>query len=263
MKDWLGRLVLAVGVCLATLSLGAGPMLSLALAQGTDSHGAAMDSHGDAQGGGAHGPEAHAGDAHGTEAHGESGHAADAHGTDGHGDAGHGDDGHGSGGLPQLDFAWFPTQIFWLALCFTLLYFLSAGAALPRVAEIIEARESRIAHDLDRADELQNEAQALARETDAILANARSQARAMVTKALEEADEEKVDRMHEHETDIVRRVADAELRIQQEKMNALTETSSLAVELAQALAEKLAGAKPDVAATRKAVDTVREERASA
>jgi len=256
MKDWMGRVwrtavggLAVLGLCLL---MTGGPALA---ETADDGHGAtAHDSaHADDQG-------AMHGDGHGATGPGEAAHG------EGGGEGAHGD-GHGggehSGGLPQLDAKYFPTQLFWLALTFLLLYFLSAGAALPKIAEIIETRESRIAHDLDRADELKNEAARLARETEEILANARSRARAMVTKALEEADEDKVERLAQVETEIVRRLADAELRIQEEKMKALSDASSVAVDIAQSLAERLVGAKPDQSVTRQAVETVRNEGAAA
>ena len=60
---------------------------------------------------------------------------------------------HG-GGLPQLDALTFPSQIFWLIVCFATLYYLLSKRALPRVGDILEARQERIAADLDRAAQL-------------------------------------------------------------------------------------------------------------
>ena len=60
--------------------------------------------------------------------------------------------------MPQLDFSTFPSQIFWLAVIFVLLYLLMARVALPRVSAMIDARKARIEGDLERAAQMKTEA---------------------------------------------------------------------------------------------------------
>ena len=61
--------------------------------------------------------------------------------------------------MPQLDTTWFASQIFWLIIAFSVLYYLLSRKALPRLAEILEARQDRIAADLDEAERLRREAE--------------------------------------------------------------------------------------------------------
>ena len=42
-------------------------------------------------------------------------------------------------GMPQFDLTRFPTQIFWLVVCFAVLYFLMAKAVLPKIGATIMA----------------------------------------------------------------------------------------------------------------------------
>ena len=49
-----------------------------------------------------------------------------------------------SGGLPQLNPADFAPQLIWLAITFTVLYFILARVALPRIGEVIEERRDRV-----------------------------------------------------------------------------------------------------------------------
>ncbi|MEX0645816.1 MAG: hypothetical protein WD076_10925, partial [Parvularculaceae bacterium] len=50
-----------------------------------------------------------------------------------------------SGGLPQLDLSTWPSQLFWLAIFFSGLYWLMASYFLPRIGGTIEDRRDRIA----------------------------------------------------------------------------------------------------------------------
>ena len=68
---------------------------------------------------------------------------------------------HGAG-MPQLDSDTFLSQIFWLIVTFGVLYWLLKTKALPKVSEVLEARQDRIASDLDRAATLRTANEALA-----------------------------------------------------------------------------------------------------
>ncbi len=45
--------------------------------------------------------------------------------------------------MPQLDVETFPSQMFWLAVTFILLYLLMSRVGLPRLSAAIEARRQR------------------------------------------------------------------------------------------------------------------------
>ena len=64
-----------------------------------------------------------------------------------------------SASLPQLDPTWWPSQLFWLALTFGVLYWLMAGKFLPTLGGAIEERRDRIADDLDQAAEFRRQAE--------------------------------------------------------------------------------------------------------
>src|SRR6266404_2859358 len=52
--------------------------------------------------------------------------------------------------FPPFERETFPSQIFWLAICFVALYLITARLVQPRVGGIIENRKSRIPGDRDR-----------------------------------------------------------------------------------------------------------------
>src|SRR3546814_1656625 len=84
--------------------------------------------------------------------------------------------GIGSGGLPQLDADTYPTQIFWLVVTFVILYLIMSKVALPRIAEVLEERQERVADDIETAERLRSEAAVVQSEYEKALAEARGKA---------------------------------------------------------------------------------------
>ena len=78
--------------------------------------------------------------------------------------------------MPQLDVSTFPSQIFWLIICFSVLYYLLSRRALPRISETLEARQDRIAADLDQAQRLRREAEAALASYEEAMAKAQDRA---------------------------------------------------------------------------------------
>lgn len=65
------------------------------------------------------------------------------------------------GGLPQFDPEWFVSQLFWLAIAFGVLYFIFAKKTLPDISGVIENRKNHIESDLETAEKLTAEADAV------------------------------------------------------------------------------------------------------
>ncbi len=168
--------------------------------------------------------------------------------------------GEHSGGLPQLNPETFPTQIFWLALTFGLLYWLMAKRALPRVAEVLEERQERIDRDLNKAATLKEEAEAVMGGVDKALAEARAEAQAVIAKTVAEIDGANSARQSQLGADIAERLREAEARIQAAKDQAVANVRSAAADIAREVARKVAGVEADPAAAETAVAAVIEER---
>jgi len=67
---------------------------------------------------------------------------------------GHVPKGEHKGAFPPFQSQTFASQLVWLVIAFVLLYVLMLKVALPRVAEIIENRQKRIADDIADAGKL-------------------------------------------------------------------------------------------------------------
>lgn len=153
--------------------------------------------------------------------------------------------------MPQLEVATFASQIFWLIICFGTLYYLLSRKALPRVAEILEARQDRIAADLDEAQRLRVEAEAALAEYEAAVAKAQGEAQTLLAEAQARLQAESAARQAELDAKLAKQIATAEAEITQAKQAALEELRTAAVGIAQAATEQLAGIK----VSKKAAET--------
>jgi F-type H+-transporting ATPase subunit b len=162
----------------------------------------------------------------------------------------------GGGGLPQLDTRTYPSQIFWLIVSFALLYWLLKTKAIPRIADILETRQDRIGADLDRAARLRADAEAALKKHDAILAEAQAKAQRRLREAQERVAAELARHQAELDADIAKRLRDAEARINAAKTAALADVATVAAEVAQAAARRLAGLEVGPEEARAAVNRV-------
>jgi F-type H+-transporting ATPase subunit b len=147
---------------------------------------------------------------------------------------------HG-GGLPQLDATTFPSQIFWLIVSFLVLYWLFSRKALPRVSDILEARQARISSDLDQAAALRNEAEEALRKHQAVVAEAQARAAAQIKETQDRLAAEAAKRQAEVDAGLNAKLAEAENRIAAAKNQALAEIQNVAAEVARSAVQRLSG----------------------
>jgi F-type H+-transporting ATPase subunit b len=164
----------------------------------------------------------------------------------------HGEE-HGSGTLPQLDTSTYPSQLLWLVIVFGALYLLLSKVLLPKIANALETRQSRIAADLAQAEQLNDDARKASEAYDAALADARVKAnaiaqenRAEVLKELE-AEQSKVD------AQLADKLAKAEKQIASTREKAMGEVENIAGQLVDDVVQELTGSKPSAAAVKSAI----------
>ncbi|MDE0943540.1 MAG: F0F1 ATP synthase subunit B' [Alphaproteobacteria bacterium] len=156
--------------------------------------------------------------------------------------------------MPQFWMEDFAPQIVWLVISFIALYLLMARVALPRVANVLEARHGRIADDLDQAAQLKSQAETVISEYEAALVKARAEAQATIAQAGIEAASAAEKRNAEVADVLATEAAAAADRIATAKNDALAEMRGVAAELAKAAAERLIGADVPQADVDAAVD---------
>jgi F-type H+-transporting ATPase subunit b len=148
----------------------------------------------------------------------------------------------------------FASQLFWLALCFVLLYVLMAKVALPRVDAILQARRDRIAADLAEAQRHKEESEAALAAYEKALADARNRAQAIANATRDELLKEAEERRKSLERKLDAELAEADKSITATKTAAMANVRGVAVEAAAAIVERLIGAAPAQDIVTRAVD---------
>jgi F-type H+-transporting ATPase subunit b len=158
--------------------------------------------------------------------------------------------------MPQLDVATFPSQLFWLAVTFIVLYILMSWVGLPRVTAAIEARRQRREDDLARAARLKTEAEAANAAFQRTMAEARAQAQAAIKETTDRLAAEAAERQRALAAALTQQIDEAERRIVETKQQALAEVRGIAADVGRAVVEKLTGSAPNQQQLMTAVDNV-------
>jgi F-type H+-transporting ATPase subunit b len=163
--------------------------------------------------------------------------------------------------MPQLDPSSYPSQVFWLVIAFLLLYWLLTKRALPRVADILETRQDRIAADLDRAQSLRQEAEEAMAEHERLVADAQARARAELDAANERVRSDAARQEAELERSLQRQLAEAEQRIAAAREEALRALEDVARDASREAVGRLVGVDISTEEAARAVADARKQAA--
>lgn len=174
--------------------------------------------------------------------------AADAHaGTEVPHDTG------GHGAFPPFDTTHYPSQLLWLAITFGLFYLFLKRVALPRIGGILEVRRDRIAHDLDTAARMKEEADEAVAAYEQELADARAKSNAIAQEARDAAKAEADAERRKAEDGLNAKLAEAEARIAALRASALKDVGAIAESTATEIVRSLVGGTADRATVAAAV----------
>ncbi|MBY0533021.1 MAG: F0F1 ATP synthase subunit B' [Xanthobacteraceae bacterium] len=156
--------------------------------------------------------------------------------------------------FPPFQGETFPSQLFWLVICFVALYVLLSRVALPRLSHAIENRQSRIAGDLETASRLRNESEAAQASYEKALADARAKAQALASESQAKAAAEAEAQRKQLEDGLKAKLEAAEKQIASTKSAAMSNVRGIAVDTAGLIVERLTGKTPAKQSVERAVD---------
>ena len=131
-------------------------------------------------------------------------------------------------GMPQLDFATFPNQIFWLVVSIIVLYFIVSKVALPRIGSVIEDRHNAVANDIEQAAEFKRKAEDAEAAYNAALTEARSQAMQIAGEAKAEIKADVDAAIAKADAEIAAKSAESAVRIDEIRASALKSIEEVA-----------------------------------
>lgn len=178
-----------------------------------------------------------------------------------HAPAGHAEE-HGEGGLPQFDVKTFPSQWFWLAVTFAVMYVSFSTRALPAISGTLENRREHIQNDLETAERLRNEAEAVQNAYESGLDKARNEATAMMSEATEGAKREAENGLNRLREKAEKDMAALEARIAKNTREAMEEMNTIAAEVAHEAAEKIFGINTDIKKAKTVVQSINAREAA-
>lgn len=164
--------------------------------------------------------------------------------------------------MPQLDPSLFATQLFWLFVTFMVLFLIAWKVALPRIADVLNARQNRIDSDLERAQTLKSEAEDVLSAYEKALAEATAEAQDIHRQNLQELAAERTRRQEELARRLSGQTRDAESRISAERRRAVDNIREATLDVVRSAAVRLIGGSVAEADADRAIRAVQEERRS-
>ena len=143
--------------------------------------------------------------------------------------------------MPQFDPTTFSSQIFWLIITFSTLYLIVWKFIIPKVNNILEKRESVIAHDLDKVKELRSDAEKILTDYEVSISSAFEKKENEIKKIIDSCKEEAEIKNKELNKELDEKILSAEKRILLAKTEAIKDINTVAVEIADVTSTSLTG----------------------
>ena len=159
-------------------------------------------------------------------------------------------------GLPQLDIATWPSQLFWLVVLFGAGYLVMAKIVTPRIGAVLEERRQTVDGDLEKARAASTDAAKICADYESDLEKARIEAAEFAKQAAMEATK----KAEAADAKIAKKLADkvgaAEAKLVEAKTSAMANLNDVAAEAATAAVASLAGIKTSSAQAGKTASSI-------
>ena len=141
--------------------------------------------------------------------------------------------------MPQLDWSTYLSQAFWLLVCFCALWILLANLVTPKLADVIEQRKRKINDYVEKAEQLNRQAQNSLLKYQQPLAEAQAQAQKQLDIGRAELKAKLDAKAAKMTKEINQKIADSELVLATEKQETLQQIEAISQDLAYHIVQKL------------------------
>ena len=146
-------------------------------------------------------------------------------------------------GLPQLDIATWPSQLFWLVVLFGAGYLVMAKIVTPRIGAVLEERRQTVDGDLEKARAASADAAKIRADYESDLEKARIEAAEFAKRAALEANMKVEAADAKIAKKLAEKVGAAEAKLAEAKTSAMASLNDVAAEAGMAAVASLAGIK--------------------
>ena len=143
--------------------------------------------------------------------------------------------------MPQLDTSTYISQIFWLFVCFLMLWSVSVGFILPKFQRILAERRTYIQEKEILAEQLKKEAQGLEKEVEAYLKSMRKDCHDEIMKTTQELNHSIEQRKSELSAHCKERLRLAEIRLLNRKSAVMDDVQDIAKAVTEDILTQLWG----------------------
>ncbi|MBL4751319.1 MAG: F0F1 ATP synthase subunit B' [Amylibacter sp.] len=156
-------------------------------------------------------------------------------------------------GMPQLDFATFPNQIFWLMVTLVAIFFILNRIVIPRIAGVLADRHDTIQRDLEKAEELKKMSVEAEEAYNKALADARVEASNIVAETKADIQKDLNKAIAKADAQIAAKAAEGEVKIKEIRDDALRAVQKVASDTANEIVKAVMPAASDAKAVKAAV----------
>ena len=161
--------------------------------------------------------------------------------------------------MPQLDFSVFPSQFFWLTICFFTLLFIMSKFIIPKTAEMINLRKEKIDGELAKAAELKKQVEEGIARYETAVRKASQKANMELQKTKDELNETVTRKQSDLAARLNAEIEQGEKRIDAAKNKALQKIGDAAVALAVDVLAKVGFAGVSLDKAQKVLDSLKKE----
>ena len=148
-----------------------------------------------------------------------------------------------SGGMPQLDFATFPNQAFWLVITLFCLFLMVRFIIIPRMDNILANRRKVVEEDLVGAEKFREASEELAKSITKEVDESRLRAAEIIGKSKETIKQRRQKSLEEASEMVDSIIANSEKAILKMQKDAKREIEKISTELTPEIVAKLSGDK--------------------
>lgn len=162
--------------------------------------------------------------------------------------------------MPQFEVSTYPSQIFWLIVCFLFLCIVMARYLVPRLTGTLEAREQRLQEDLDQSKNIGITSESLRHENLSRLAEARGKAHSHLHQVIQEIHHRKSSRITVLDEELIIKTKNIREDLEKQTQNILNNIEPLVSQVVKATSPRLVGKSISQSEIKALVHTVLDKR---